>query len=670
MSDENLDRGKLLKDISEMDFTEKDPVNHLLVIGIDQYEHCGKLNNAVSDAQEFVKILLEYYQFEEEHLISLYDLDATYEAIEDALKKLLKVVEKGDNLVIYFAGHGYYNDIFKNRLSWVPVEAKYNDPKGFFRFTDLIEIISQIQTCHTLIIADSCYSGAGFYKGKDRNIDSYPIEKREKRASRYFFASGGNEVVKDGEAGKGSPFSRELIHQLDNHKYLEEGISVAMLVELVTVATSINNPQSPKGEALNNVGHKGGMFVFRPKEFNRILHISLESFHRSISVTNTDFEIIDSSIKNLDKKTSYTLKKIYTYNLIDFTKEILNKEPHFIHISCGSTEITELLSYKENYIKIILSLCRIYEGDIKGVFLNFKGSDPIVTKLSEFVQYIIYPKINSKKSNEQEFLKEFYDILLSEKNLKQGYSKVYKTIFQDQKKWGNIFCIQENTKIKKANSKHKKAPIDTKIMFMAFFSQLIQDEDKRKFKVWDEHHQKEHQKIRLGFFSSKYSTKFALSDFGLANRKGREILNSISEESPNIVHFSGTGLDALCRFNGEKLEINALDRLFGIYGKNERYSFNITCVILLSCYDYEQAQAIHKHVDWVIGINPIKPEFHLDFTDIFYCALGAGKDIEFAYKLAIDTALINGYDPGEHKLFKPSSEITPSPPQPSPDTSP
>ena len=38
-------------------FNASPRTNHLLVIGIDEYEHCGKLNNAVTDANQFVELL-------------------------------------------------------------------------------------------------------------------------------------------------------------------------------------------------------------------------------------------------------------------------------------------------------------------------------------------------------------------------------------------------------------------------------------------------------------------------------------------------------------------------------------------------------------------------------------------------------------------------------------
>ncbi len=45
--------------------------NYLLVIGIDEYAHCPRLYNAVKDAQDIVKILVERFQFESATIIKL-----------------------------------------------------------------------------------------------------------------------------------------------------------------------------------------------------------------------------------------------------------------------------------------------------------------------------------------------------------------------------------------------------------------------------------------------------------------------------------------------------------------------------------------------------------------------------------------------------------------------
>ena len=119
------------------------------------------------------------------------------------------------------------------------------------------------------------------------------------------------------------------------------------------------------------------------------------------------------------------------------------------------------------------------------------------------------------------------------------------------------------------------------------------------------------------------------------------------DESPAIVHFSGHGdtkgiavEDSLG--NSKLIENEAIGSLF------ELFSDNIKCVVLNSCYSESQAIEIAKHVPYVIGMkSSVNDKAAIAFAVGFYTALGAGKDIEFAYKMgtvAIKLEGISGSD--------------------------
>jgi hypothetical protein len=105
---------------------------------------------------------------------------------------------------------------------------------------------------------------------------------------------------------------------------------------------------------------------------------------------------------------------------------------------------------------------------------------------------------------------------------------------------------------------------------------------------------------------------------------------------PHIVHFSGLnnkkGPIIYKNNNGlvEPLAPYILSTLFKLLGRD------IRCVLLVACYDEEQAKAIVDHVDCVIGIpNNISYDDAIQFTSIFYQALGFGKSVQLAYQLAL-----------------------------------
>lgn len=103
---------------------------------------------------------------------------------------------------------------------------------------------------------------------------------------------------------------------------------------------------------------------------------------------------------------------------------------------------------------------------------------------------------------------------------------------------------------------------------------------------------------------------------------------------PQIVHFSGHGTPSgdLCFENqlgeAQPIEPDALAALF------EQFSDRVNCVILNACYSVVQANAIVKHINYVIGMNhAIGDKAAIAFSIGFYQALGAGRSIEDAYKL-------------------------------------
>ena len=113
-----------------------------------------------------------------------------------------------------------------------------------------------------------------------------------------------------------------------------------------------------------------------------------------------------------------------------------------------------------------------------------------------------------------------------------------------------------------------------------------------------------------------------------------DISQAMLDVSPQIVHFSGHGISdgKLCFENkiGKIHPISpaALASLF------EQFTEQVECVILNACYSEIQANAIVKHIPYVIGMShAIKDRAAIAFSIGFYQALGAGHSIEKAYNL-------------------------------------
>ena len=229
--------------------------NYLLAIGIDQYQHVGKLSNAVRDARMVSGLLEERYGFEERQL--LFDGEATRRGIRNVLREQIRRVGKEDNLVIYFSGHGHYDQLI-NEAYWIPVDARFGDDTDYVSYDYIQKSIRAMDAHHIFLVVDSCYSGAIMVRKRDE-----PLQRFEKDPSRWILASGRNEVVPDGISGGNSPFATQLLDVLT--RYSGEGIRVSELVNKVTTAVIHDSFQTPIGRPLFQVGDKGGEFVFRAK---------------------------------------------------------------------------------------------------------------------------------------------------------------------------------------------------------------------------------------------------------------------------------------------------------------------------------------------------------------------------------------------------------------------
>ena len=237
--------------------------HYLLVIGIDAYQHCPRLYNAVRDARDMLKVLTDQYQFDDAHIITLFNEEATQANIFRRLEELSHRITEQDNLVVYFSGHGEYNKTIDEGF-WIPVDGRLDNHGSFVAFSIFSRYLKAIRSFHTFVIADSCYAGSMF-TDRDVRARTMALERRERIPSRWLFTAGRNEVVSDGKPGDNSPFADSLLWHLKNY---DQGLlSVRELIQRVVDDVSANVPQIPRGEPIHGVGHRGGEFILRKKGF-------------------------------------------------------------------------------------------------------------------------------------------------------------------------------------------------------------------------------------------------------------------------------------------------------------------------------------------------------------------------------------------------------------------
>lgn len=241
--------------------------NYLFLIGIDEYcdPQIHDLNNAVKDAKDIRETLLKDYNFEKKYLFELYNSLATRRNIYEEFKRLRdKIKPEEDNLLIYFAGHGKYEKTVDIGY-WIPSDAKFDSEDTYIENSSIINsFIRTINTKHTLLISDSCFSGSIFTKGSNRSIGFSPLEELYKRKSRWALCSGReDELVSDGNADGNSPFASSLLEILKSND--QPKLNISKIANDVREATASQSNQLPDGRVLFNVGDKGGQFVFKKK---------------------------------------------------------------------------------------------------------------------------------------------------------------------------------------------------------------------------------------------------------------------------------------------------------------------------------------------------------------------------------------------------------------------
>jgi hypothetical protein len=238
--------------------------NWLLLIGIDKYAQLSKLKNCVSDLKAMRDILTEYYAFDREHVLELFDEQATRENIIREFEELARKVRPSDNVLIYYEGHGIYNRTFK-RGYWLPVDAGTESTAQYLPNSDLQAFIGAIRSRSTLVISDACFSGT-LFPGNEKSVPFRPdlsyIQQVTRPKARQILTSGGNEPVAGGWMflDQHSLFAHYLINQLERNA--EKVLAASSLFLQVKTPVSNKGFQTPQYRTIKDTGDEGGEFVF------------------------------------------------------------------------------------------------------------------------------------------------------------------------------------------------------------------------------------------------------------------------------------------------------------------------------------------------------------------------------------------------------------------------
>ena len=226
---------------------------YALIIGNNDYQdpEIPSLDEPVSDATKLFDVLTTRYTFEKSNVTFL--KNATYVQMIQAFDDLSNRITKNDNLLVFYAGHGWWNEL-KNLGFWLPIDAKKSNTAFWIPNSRISDYMSSIKSKHTLLIADACFSGSIF---KTRGlIDAKPsINKLYELPSKKAMTSGTLKEVPDK-----SVFLQYLVQRLTDNS--ERYISSDMLFASFREAVLNNSPTEPQYGTIQNAGDEGGEFIF------------------------------------------------------------------------------------------------------------------------------------------------------------------------------------------------------------------------------------------------------------------------------------------------------------------------------------------------------------------------------------------------------------------------
>ena len=226
-----------------------------LIIGNNRYSYLPKLRTAINDAEIVASILKNNYGFNVTVL-----QDARRSDILIAMGKLREKLSPKDNLLIYYAGHGWL-DKDEDEGYWLPVDATKDNEINWISNEYVTKQLKAMAAKSVLIVADSCYSGKlgrGIHIQK-RSPDYYSRVSR--RRGRSVISSGGLEPVIDsgGMNGDHSVFASAFIEALQENKDI---IDATELFTIIRRPVVLNADQTPEYADIRKAGHDGGEFIF------------------------------------------------------------------------------------------------------------------------------------------------------------------------------------------------------------------------------------------------------------------------------------------------------------------------------------------------------------------------------------------------------------------------
>jgi len=229
---------------------------YALIIAVEDYQNqsINDLDEPIRDAKILQKTLTSRYIFDPGNVILLEN--PSREMIISEFDRLSREITLHDNLLIFYAGHGYWDEKFQQGY-WLPSNASRDNRIKWISNSTIVDFIRGIETTHTLLITDACFSG-GIFKTRKAFSDAPPaVTELYKLPSRKAMTSGTLKEVPDK-----SVFVEYLTKRLESN--VEKYLTSEQLFTSFRTAVINNSPvnQIPQFGEIRQSGDEGGDFIF------------------------------------------------------------------------------------------------------------------------------------------------------------------------------------------------------------------------------------------------------------------------------------------------------------------------------------------------------------------------------------------------------------------------
>jgi hypothetical protein len=258
-------RKVVIGSVSLADASNLNRTDYALMFATDKYDNWSDLVNPIFDSRTIADELKKTYGFKVELLENPSQIEIFKKLREYAEKKYQPL----DQLFIFFAGHGSYDQTFGEGYV-VTKESLLNDEAkvSFVSHNRLRSNINNIPCEHVFLAMDVCFGGT-FDQALASSRGADEVYKEQSQAefltrkltykTRRFLTSGGKTYVSDGIPGMHSPFAKGFLEGLRSNGGRDR---ILTLPELITYVEKLKTP--PRfGEFGDNAPGSDFLFVVK-----------------------------------------------------------------------------------------------------------------------------------------------------------------------------------------------------------------------------------------------------------------------------------------------------------------------------------------------------------------------------------------------------------------------